>query len=325
MQGKAGGVGSRGADQERIEAALKELKVDQSQRDAVILPRSSSGVEPQHLLLALLGEHWFRRSEAVPSAALVQLLADFGVEESSARQSMRRLAARGLLVPSKNGRTTAYGYPERSEEAIEARVRQVVGFGFEYPAWDGRWTIVSFSVPEHDREARRTLRNQLRALRFGMLHDAVWIHPNDQSVQANMMLDQLGIKSAHVFRATHVPREVGEQSINDVFGLESLEQGYRDFIDEYSALAEGRQNFDNALVARTKMVNKWLTFRTQDPDIPAELLPNDWPRKPAHQVFLDVYDRLGPAAEARFREIVAETDEELSKLASHHTSQLLTK
>lgn len=309
----------------RTEAKVKDLHVDQTQRNAVILPRTSSGVEPQHLLLALLGEHWFRRSETVPSTALVQMLADFDVTESSARQAMRRLAARDLLVLSKSGRTTAYGYPMRSDDLIEARLRQVVGFGKESPKWDGQWTFVTFSVPEHDREARRTLRNQLRSLRFGMLHDAVWINPHDQAEPANAMLDQLGIKSAHVFRAVHIPREAGEQSLSEVFGLESLERRYRDFIEEYSPLADGTRSYENALLERTKMVNKWLTFRTEDPDIPAELLPQGWPRKDAHNVFLKVYDRLGPEAADRFREIVAESDPELSKLTSHHTSRLLSE
>lgn len=304
---------------------MRELQVDQTQYDAVILPRTNSGVEPQYLLLALLGEHWFRRSEAVPSSALVHMLGEFGITESSARQAMRRLAARNLLVPSKNGRTTSYGYPNRSEEAIEARLRQVVGFGKDSPDWDGKWTIVSFSVPEHDREARRMLRNQLRSMRFGMLQDAVWINPHDRSEAVNSMLDRLEIENAHVFRAEYKARNANDKAITEVFGLESLQQRYRDFIEEYRPLAEGTSGYGNALIERTKMVNKWLTFRTEDPEIPLDILPEDWPRQEAHRVFLAVYDRLGPEAEYHFREVVAMTDPELSKLASHHTSKLLVE
>jgi phenylacetic acid degradation operon negative regulatory protein len=54
--------------------------------------------------------------------------------------------------------------------------------------------------------------------------------------------------------------------------------------------------------------------------MPAELLPPDWPREHAQRVFVQIYDRLGPLAELRFREILARTDPELAPLARHHDS-----
>lgn len=304
---------------------MKQLRVDQTQLDPVILPRVSSGVEPQHLLLALLGEHWFRRSEAIPSAALVSMLADFGIAESSARQSMRRLAARDLLVARRNGRTTSYGFPLRSDEVIEYRMRQVIGFGKESPQWDGQWTVVNFSIPESDRELRRVLRNQLRSMRFGMLQDAIWINPHDRAKHAVELLDQMQVETGYVFRAVNIPRAYGSQGINEIFGIEELGDKYREFISEYRALAEGKTDVENPLVTRTKLVNRWLTFRTEDPELPESLLPESWPRAQAHQIFLAVYDRLGPGAEERFRQIISETDPQLALLASHISSEFLSR
>src|SRR5690349_16422581 len=40
---------------------------------------------PPRLLLTLLGDYWWRRTEPLPSAALVALLAEFGVSDSAAR------------------------------------------------------------------------------------------------------------------------------------------------------------------------------------------------------------------------------------------------
>lgn len=302
---------------------MKQLKVDQTQLEPVILPRTSTGAEPQHLLLALLAEHWFRRGETLPSTALVELLGEFGIGESSARQTMRRLAARDLLVTHRSGRTTSYGFPSRSDTVINARLRAVVGFGQNIPAWDGQWTIVTFSVPEIDRELRRVLRNQLRAMRFGMLQDAFWINPHDHSDKATQMLDELEVGIGHVFRARHIPRKAASQEIRDAFGLDELAAQYREFIAQYQPLSTGNASYDNALVERTRMVNKWLTFRTEDPELPAELLPEDWPRTEAHRVFLAVYDRLGAEAEELFRKIVAKADPELSKLVTHITSDIL--
>ncbi|TWF75321.1 PaaX-like protein [Pseudonocardia hierapolitana] len=64
----------------------------------------------------------------------------------------------------------------------------------------------------------------------------------------------------------------------------------------------------------------WRHFPETDPDMPAELLPPDWPREHAQRVFVQIYDRLGPLAELRFREILARTDPGLAALARHHDS-----
>ena len=41
------------------------------------MPRFQVGFPPQHLLLTLIGDYWSGRCEALPSAALVDLLAEF--------------------------------------------------------------------------------------------------------------------------------------------------------------------------------------------------------------------------------------------------------
>ena len=60
------------------------------------MPRFQVGFPPQHLLLALLGDYWSGRSEPLPSAALVDLLAEFDVNPSGARAALSRLSIRGL-------------------------------------------------------------------------------------------------------------------------------------------------------------------------------------------------------------------------------------
>src|SRR5690242_729440 len=73
------------------------------------LPRAQAGGRPQHLLVTMLGDYWFERREHLPSAALVDLLAEFDISEAGARAALSRLARRGLLESSKRGRHTAYG------------------------------------------------------------------------------------------------------------------------------------------------------------------------------------------------------------------------
>src|SRR5690554_2222141 len=289
------------------------------------LPRSTTGREPQYLIVTLLGDYWFGRREKIPSSALVDLLAEFDVTESSARQAMRRLTNRRMLEQSKSGRTTYYGIPEQMTESTAARRSRVLRFGLEFTDWDGQWTIVSFSIPEKARDVRRLLRNGLRDLKFGLLNDAIWVSPHHRTEQALALLEQLDVADASVMRGEILPRPGRDLSFVDVFDLRELEADYRDFIARHEPMIEavvaGRIAPSEALVLRTEVMSEWLQFRQVDPSLPAEFLPEDWPRRRAREVAYRIYDELGTTAEGRFRQIIGNVDRDLAQLASHHTSR----
>lgn len=288
------------------------------------LPRSQVGNEPQYLLITLLGDYWFGREELIPSAALVALLAEFGVSESSSRQAMRRLATRGLLVHERVGRTAYYGSRRNSSAVTAERLRRAVGFGSRYPDWDGKWTVVSFSVPEKARDVRRWLRNGLRSHKFGLLNDAIWVSPHDRVADAEALLDRLGVADASIMRAELLPRASQPMSFSNVFELEQLGTDYLEFIDRHEPMVEvarsGRVTPSEALVLRTGLMSDWLSFRVKDPELPESLLPADWPRRRAHEVFISIYDSVGATAESRFRQILGAVDPGLATLVTHHTT-----
>lgn len=291
--------------------------------DPVILPRGHNGTEPQHLLLALLGDYWFTRPEPLPSAALLELLEKFDVKESSARQAMRRLAIKGHLVHYREGRKTSYGFPPRSDEVIRTRLKHVIGFGRETPAWDSCFTIAAFSVPEEQRDLRRELRTELLSLGFGNLQDAVWITPHDKREAAVALFQELDIPKGTVFYGPEAGSRDPVALISEAFDTSHVRSLYESFIEEYEPLCAGAPRTDDALVTRTLMVNKWLTLRTVDPNLPVELLPADWPRLRAHQIFVSLYDGLGPNACAEFLEVVRRHDNDLAELVTYFTSEIL--
>ena len=72
---------------------------------ATLVARADVGLSPR-LLLTLLGDYWWQRTEPLPSAVIVALLAEFGVSDSAARAALSRLTRNGLLVTSRAGRRT---------------------------------------------------------------------------------------------------------------------------------------------------------------------------------------------------------------------------
>ena len=199
------------------------------------LPRTQVGTTPQHLLMTLLGHYWFGRSEHLPSAALVELLAEFDISKPSARAALNRLTKRGLLVSSKRGRNTYYGLSASATPLIEETLKRVVTFGArDARPWDGAWTVVAFSVPEAQRDVRHSIRTNLALLGFAALYDGLWCSPWDERDGALAMLSDLGTHSATVMRADIDPRST-VQALS-AWDLDAVRERYHEFEAEFSPI-----------------------------------------------------------------------------------------
>src|ERR1700726_4903218 len=160
---------------------------------------------PPRLLLTLLGDYWWQRTEPLPSAAIVALLAEFGVSDSAARAALSRLTRNGLLVTSRSGRRTFVRLSRRAADVLDDGGGRIFSFGAIPAPWDGMWSLVAFSIPEEHRSARDELRKELRWLGFAPLYDGLWVCPRDHAGDVMARLKDLGISTATAFRATALP------------------------------------------------------------------------------------------------------------------------
>lgn len=292
------------------------------------LPRFQEGSSPQHLLVTLLGDYWLMHEEHLPSASLVKLMAEFGVSDVSARSALSRLQRRGVLESSKSGRRTYYGLNRLAARRIFDGARRIVAFGTPEP-WDGAWTIIAFSLPEARRDTRHLLRANLRWLGFAPLYDGVWVSPTAAPDAASQALADLNVETATVFTATGVDGNGGLRAPIEAWDLGELRPIYDEFVHECDQLLgvinKGSVTPARALVARTSLMDTYRRFPALDPELPLELMPSDWPRPVARARFHEAFDVLAPLAEIRVRQIVAEFDEPLSRLAQCYSTATLLK
>jgi phenylacetic acid degradation operon negative regulatory protein len=59
-----------------------------------------------------------------------------------------------------------------------------------------------------------------------------------------------------------------------------------------------------ALAARTDLISTFRHFPFEDPRLPADLCPPDWPGLRAHELFHTAHRALGPAARAYVSEVL---------------------
>jgi phenylacetic acid degradation operon negative regulatory protein len=272
-------------------------------------PRTRQG-SPPSLLLTLLGDYWWGQTDPLPSAALVDLLADFGVSDVAARAALSRMVKHTLLVSTRSGRHTFYAMTPRAQSVMRKGAERLLEFCTGDDAdWDGRWSLVAFSVPETNRSAREALRTRLRWLGFAPLYDAMWISPHPHHDQALAELGDLGVTRATAFVATSPELPDTTLTPQSAWDLDGLAELYRSFVTTWepthAALGKGAISPVDALVKRTELMDAWRAFPGVDPDLPRRLLPTDWPRDRARDLFLDTYEQLGAPASVRVRQVIS--------------------
>ncbi len=292
-------------------------------QDDVNLPRTQTGANPQHLIVTLLGDYWWGRREHLPSSGLVALANEFDITSTSARAALSRLARRGLLDSSREGRRTFYGLTPRTEQVLDEGLHRIMSFGLDDRPWSGSWMVVIFSVPEDQRDLRHVLRTKLRWLGFGPLYDGVWVSPRAGSDEVARLLVDLGVASATVLESRVVQGLAGGDPLR-AWDLDDLRRSYDDFVAEFGPLLgrvrRGEVGGAEALVARTRVMDAWRQFPGLDPELPEDALPGGWPRREAQRIFAQAYDALGPLAEVRFRQILADHAPELAPRAHYLTT-----
>lgn len=284
--------------------------------DDVDAPRAQNGPNPQHLLATILGEYLDSPEADLPSAAVVAVLAEFGISEPSARAALSRLTRRGLLAARRSRRPAVYHLTPAAIARHRARMHRFLAFGAQPPTWSGDWTVVTFSLPgpgqdQRTRQARRhDVRKSLGSLGFVRLYDSVWVKPGrDVSTASLAMGEILGDASPGRWSVmcAQFADEAGPHGPTAAYDLDGLAEAYVAFTDRYAPLraaVRGRTiDAAGALIARTSIMDSWRTFADTDPDLPEHLLPRPWPRAAARELFLEIHAALGPLAEARLVEI----------------------
>lgn len=271
-------------------------------------PGPGSGQQPQQIILQLLGE--FVPSDAtVWSGGLVTLLGDLGITSGSARISLNRIVTRGLLERERTGRLIHY----RGTSRLESLLRDIRAFVFTAPweaEWDGRWTVLSYSIPEDRLLERRRLSRRLDFFGFGALQDGVWISPRNRLIETDRLIEMLGVRSYCLSFVTQaVSTDQVAQILERAWSLDNLHERYSSFIDRYRPYvgddAISRLTDRESFILRTRMMDDYQQDVSLDPALPDDAMGQSWLRHEASEIFALLHSRLRPGAERHFLNTVA--------------------
>lgn len=292
--------------------------------EAVRLPRRQAGSSPQGLAVTLVADYTLPARAWLPSATIVSLLGEFGVTSGAARTAISRLGRRGVLEGRQDGRYTFYRLTQPAALDLSYGGMSVGRFAAYPEAWDGWWTFIAFSLPQEKRTQRRGLRTELRWRGYAPLYDGVWLSPHPLMLPAGGIQEAATTGELTVFRAQQADLELDSvRNPVDAWDVEGIAYQYETFIrrwsDRLADIAAGRVTGVAAVLARTEVMDIYRRFPSLDPTLPAELMPPDWPRDRAREVFLAVYDGLARPAEQYVRTVVESMGGEAGPDVRAHT------
>lgn len=292
-----------------------------------LVPRRQAAGSSLGLAVTLIADYTWTTRAWLPSAAIVALLGEFGVTSGASRTTISRLARRGVLEGSRRGRHSWYRLTESAATGL-GYGSAIADFAARTDAWDGSWTVVSFSLPDQESSQRRALRRHLRWNGYALLYDGVWVWPHPLTADARAELARVALGSITVFRAQHLELVAdANRSPVEAWDLPAIAARYEEFIGRWGGLlpriAAGAVTGADAVRARTEVMDVYRRFPVLDPMLPVELMPADWPRARAREAFVAVYDGLAGAAERHIRAVVERAaDESYGGIRAHTVAEM---
>lgn len=148
--------------------------------------------------------------------------------------------------------------------------------------WDGVWYVVSYDIPEKMHKKRDALRDNLKHLGFGQLQKSSWISPVNYLGAVEEVVSLYQLKPYVILsEANKMGDEASRELANRVWELDRLNNEYTAFIEYWKKI-----NQDKSVKDKEKIwpVIRYFSVLKRDPQLPEDLLPDDWHGFEAHEI-----------------------------------------
>jgi phenylacetic acid degradation operon negative regulatory protein len=236
------------------------------------------------------------QGDAVAGRVLIRLLADLGFSGPAARSLLLRMRREGWLTSERAGRQARYRLSPLTAAAHDRVEGQLRG---HRPEWDGSFSGVLFTVPERHRSFRDRLRRSAQLLGYVTLRPGLLIAATDRYEELARLLPPQPAGS-QVLR-TRLAFSPGDSRsiVSQLWDVDGLAARYRAVLadaDRDTSRAE-QQPSAGAAAFRAFAAATLPLYQTSsdDPDLPDELLPDDWPGQQIGQALGRAFRVFGPA------------------------------
>ncbi|MCL5958895.1 MAG: phenylacetic acid degradation operon negative regulatory protein PaaX [Chloroflexi bacterium] len=260
------------------------------------------------MLFTLYGDYILPRGGEIWVGTLIKLFAEFGLSEQAIRSALSRMSQKGWLQVKRIGNKSYYSLTDKGKRLLSEGAK-LIYYGRQ-EQWDGKWYVLTYSIPENMRDVRNLLRKELAWLGYGMLSNATWMCPHDTRDEVKGLVHRLGVdKHVEIFVASHIGFSDGDALVKRCWDLASINRQYETFIVKYRPRFEAhRQRLiagqgieaSECFVERFMLIHEYRKFPFIDPELPVELLPEGWLGGEAATLFREYHRLLAKKANVFF-------------------------
>lgn len=254
--------------------------------DADIRPGSATS-----LLRTIIGCYLRRLGGWISSAALMELMTTVGVNQTGTRTAILRVRSKGILTTEVRDGRAGYALEPAALPRLARGDRRI--YSPRAMNVSDRWCLISYSLPESQRQLRHQLRRRLSWIGCGTVSAALWICPEYLTREVEDILTDLEVGEEAVIFLASEPRLDGglERAVAQWWDLPAIAARHQEFLSGYGSVADSltpRQAFASWMGC----LDAWRVIPYVDPGLPLAWLPADWPGNRSIPLFADLRKRL---------------------------------
>lgn len=188
---------------------------------------------------------------------------------------IKKLKRKGLIKYIKSEKVINPQITKKGEE----KLKEILPTYYKKRVWDKKWYLVTYDIPEKRRKERDLIRYYLKKLGCGKLQASVWITPYNPKELLYPIIKERYLGSFVIISDTGEDGTIGEESSKElaqrVWKLNKINNQYQTFLVKYS----------NKKASKTEMAFHFWSILENDPQLPFELLPEDWRGEKAYNLF----------------------------------------
>lgn len=274
------------------------------------------------LIITIYGDAIAPRGGTVWLGSFIKLVAPLGLNPRMVRTSVFRLSAEKWLVSEQIGRKSYYSLTATGRRRFEHAYRRI--YDDPRQQWDGDWQVVFAGGRLLAGAQRDALRRELLWEGFGAIAPGVLAHPyaNRESV-----LDILQSTGTHDKVVVIEGRSLGalasrplQELVRECWNLDAIAENYKSFSDRFRPLARAAARGldpEQAFCVRTLLIHEFRRVQLRDPQLPRQLLPNDWPGDSARRICSELYTLTRQQAEQHLSSVLETADGRLPAAAPY--------
>ncbi len=169
-------------------------------------------------------------------------------------------------------------------------------------AWDGRWRLLMFDLPQKPAAPRARLRKVLREHGLGCLQGSVWLSPDPVDAIGKQLRGDRHPASLLLFEGRTVGGEKPAEMVGEAWDFEGIDLKWGELanlLEQGKSFLSGEPvNADAWHQWAAAEQGSWKTVLESDPLLPDELLPRSYRGRKIWKQRLEFWSKLA----ARFRE-----------------------